>query len=244
MTAHVALDAQAHKHLKLDATKVEEMGADLHMIPVVLSEFMKLVVQYPILFTKHAETGEFTCICLTGFTPGENLFWHNAEFDALYIPLNVRRHPFFVGHDDTGKQDYVICFDANSPILNTEQGDAIFNDDGSASEVLINAQDQLSELLVGERETQSFIQALLDANLLVPLSLDITLGSGIQTTVKGLYSIDEDKLNALGPAQLAQLNHKGYLQAAYTQVASLGQIYSLIQRKNHRDNAPNPWMQQ
>lgn len=244
MTAHVALDANVHKHLKLNSAKVEEMGADLHMIPVVVSEFMKLVVQFPILFTKHADTGAFTCICLTGFEDGENLFWQNAEFDALYIPLNVSRHPFFVGSDDTQKNDYVICFDTDSQILNTEEGDSIFNADGSASPILVNAQEQLSELLIGEKQTSAFIEVLLELDLLVPLALEITLASGESKTIKGLYSIDEDKLNALNENQLAQLQANGYLQAAYTQVASLGQIYGLIQKKNQRDGAPNPWMQQ
>jgi hypothetical protein len=243
MTAHVALDVNVHKHLKLDPTRVEEAGADLHMIPVVVSEFMKLVVQYPIVLTKHAETGAFSCICLTGIEEGENLFWHNAQFDALYVPHNISRQPFVVGNDDTGKNDYVLCFDTDSKILNSEKGKAIFNADGSASQVLTNAQESLTALLYGEKQTSMFIELLLDMDLIVPLTLEITLASGANKTIQGLYSIDEDKLNALNNSQLNKLHTSGFLQSAFTQVASLGQIYRLIELKNQRDAAPDVLMQ-
>lgn len=243
MTAHVALDVNVHKHLKLDPARVEEAGADLHMIPVVVSEFMKLVVQYPIVFTKHAETGAFSCICLTGIEEGENLFWHNAQFETLYVPHNISRQPFVVGNDDTGKNDYVLCFDTDSKILNSEEGKAIFNADGSASQVLTDAQQSLSALLYGEKQTSMFIELLLDMDLIVPLTLEITLASGANKTIQGLYSIDEDKLNALNNTQLAKLHTSGFLQSAYTQVASLGQIYRLIELKNQRDAAPDVLMQ-
>ena len=254
MTAHVALDVNVHKHLKLDPTRVEEAGADLHMIPVVVSEFMKLVVQYPIVLTKHAETGAFSCICLTGIEEGENLFLHNAQFDsqisfciidsnALYVPHNISRQPFVVGNDDTGKNDYVLCFDTDSKILNSEKGKAIFNADGSASQVLTNAQESLTALLYGEKQTSMFIELLLDMDLIVPLTLEITLASGANKTIQGLYSIDEDKLNALNNSQLNKLHTSGFLQSAFTQVASLGQIYRLIELKNQRDAAPDVLMQ-
>ena len=82
---------------------------------------------------------------------------------------------------------------------------------------------------------------MLKFKLLLPLALDITFANKQSSQVKGLYSIDEDKLQALSGEQLAELNQAGYLQAAYTQLASLGQIYTLIDRKNKRMASPSPW---
>ena len=54
-----------------------------------------LVVHYPILFSKDAQTGQFYCGAMLGFDEGENLFleeWREREF---YRPLNLQRGPFF-----------------------------------------------------------------------------------------------------------------------------------------------------
>jgi len=243
MTSLTALDAKAHKHLRVDLNKVEEMGADLHMSPVVVSEFNKLIVHYPILFSKHIDTGQFSCVCLMGLQEGENLFWQQGRFNAIYIPLMISRHPFFVGKDDTGEHDYVICLNSDCHSLSETQGEPLFNEDGSAAPLLNSAKQQLAELLVGEQQTGTFIELLVQLDLLVPLSLDITFASGEKQTVKGLYSIDEDKLQSLPIEQLQRLRDGQCLHAAYTQLASLGQIYHLIEMKNKRAATTTPWTQ-
>ena len=106
-----------------------------------------------------------------------------------------------------------------------------------------SAQESLTALLYGEKQTSMFIELLLDMDLIVPLTLEITLASGANKTIQGLYSIDEDKLNALNNSQLNKLHTSGFLQSAFTQVASLGQIYRLIELKNQRDAAPDVLMQ-
>lgn len=242
MASLVALDAKEHRNLKVNSSKVEEVGADLHMVPVVVSEFTKLIVNYPILFTKNADTGQFSCIGLMGFEQGENLFWQEREFKTVYVPLNITRHPFYLGKDDNSDDDYVICVNRDSDLLSQTQGESIFNNDGSATSILRAAQEDLTQLVEGERQTQDFIESLSSLGLIVPLSLDITLESGEKKTINGLYSIDEEKMENLSAEQLVSLNRNGFLQAAYTQIASLSHIYSLISLKNERD-ANNPWFQ-
>ena len=245
MTKLVALNNRIHQGLYIDANKAEEQIADLHMLPVVLSEFQKLVVQLPILFSKNAETGQFVCVTLLGLQAGENLWWQDAAFQGIYTPLNVARQPFFVGQDEQSGDDYVICIDMDNAAV-AEQASAghdqrLFDDEGKVSDYLLKAQDTLARLIQGEQHTAAFIQHLLKFKLLLPLALDITFENKQSSQIKGLYTIDEDKLQALSGEQLAELNQQGYLQAAYTQLASLGQIYALIDRKNKRLAMPNPW---
>lgn len=241
MTKLVALNNQSHKHLKVDPAKVEEVGADLHMLPVVISEFQKLVVDYPILFSKNAETGQFVCVALAGFEEGENLFWQGGKLDTLYTPLNIARHPFFIGKDEQSGDNYVICVDEQSPCLSELHGEALFDQDGQATPYLQDAQATLAELIQGEQQTAGLIQRLLKLELLVPLTLDISFENGESKQIKGLYSVDEDKLNTLPADTLKALQQEGVLQAIYTQLASLGQIYALIDKKNQRQEKGNPW---
>jgi hypothetical protein len=184
-----------------------------------------------------------------GLEEGENLFWQNAQFNSIYTPLNIARQPFFVGQDEQSGDDYLMCIDRESSAVtefsdadaDADQQQAIFDASGQPTAYLRAAQSILAQLIQGEQQTQAFIQQLLSDKLLVPLSLDITYANAQSAKVKGLYSIDEDKLHNLPAAQLGQLNAAGFLQAAYTQLASLGQIYALIERKNKRMATPSPW---
>lgn len=245
MTKLVALNNRIHQSVYIDANKAQQQIADLHMLPVVLSEFQKLVVQLPILFSKNADTGQFVCVTLMGLEEGENLYWQDASFQGFYMPLNVARQPFFVGQDEQTGDDYVICIDMDNPAVAqtscTSHDQLIFDEDGKASDYLLKAQDSLAQLIEGEQQTAAFIQQLLTFKLLVPLALDITFENKQSSKIKGLYSIDEDKLQSLDGEQLAELNQGGFLAAAYTQLVSLGQIYTLIDRKNKRMTKPNPW---
>lgn len=242
MTHLVALDASAHRNLRVLTEQVEEQGADLHMVPVARSEFLKLVVQFPILFSKNADTGQFLMVALMGLEEGENLFWQAGEMQTVYTPLSITRHPFFVGQDEQSGENHVICIDEDSSLLSEEEGERLFNEDGSATALLETAQQRLAQLLDGERDATEFLQTLTELNLLVPLSLDITYADGSVSKINGLYSIDEDKLAALDGDTVASLHRSGYLQSIHTQLASLGQIYALIERKNTRNAQVSPWL--
>jgi hypothetical protein len=239
----VGVNAQHHQALKVNKQKAEEAIADQHMLPVVISEFLKLVVEFPILFSKNADTGHFLCIALLGFKEGENLFWHAAKLNSLYSPLNASRHPFFVGENTEVNGEPILCIDQQSPAISSIEGESLFTDLGQPSHYLNEIQQILAELVAGEAQTKAYIDCLLGHELLVPLKLDITFGDKSQLHIKGLYSIDEDKLNRLSLTVLGELKQQGYLQTVYTQIASLGQIYALIERKNKRLGQISPWLQ-
>ena len=47
-------------------------------------------------------------------------------------------------------------------------------------------------------------------------------------------AIDEDKLKALSADRIIELHNLGYLAYIYIIIASMGQIYASVQRKNER----------
>jgi hypothetical protein len=241
MSKMVALNQQAHSNIHVLADKVEEQAADLHMVPVVTSEWLKLVAQFPILFTKHVQTGHFICVALMGFEPGENLFWQQAKFHSVYLPLNIARLPFFVGQDEHSGDNYVLCIDEQSEVISGHHGQSLFTADGQASDYLRNTQAKMAQLVQGEKDTKALLDMLLTHKLLVPLALDITFENGQSKILKGLYGIDEEKLNGLPADVLLALQASGYLQLIYTQIASLAQIYVLIDKQNKRQQQSSPW---
>ena len=127
MTKFVSLHNNLHRHIRVDQSRIEAQGAKERMVPVVMSEFLKLAVQYPIAFTKYSDTGRFVCVALLGFEEHENLFWDGERWQGIYTPLNIVRQPFFVGQED---DKTVICIDAESDCLTREAGQAIFTEQG------------------------------------------------------------------------------------------------------------------
>lgn len=231
MATFVALHKNLHQGLKVNTSQIESLGANERMVPVVMSEFLKLVVDYPIVFTKSADTGRFVCVALLGFEDKENLFWQENHWKSIYVPLNIQRQPFFIG-DDQGKT--IICLDTESSCLSKEKGDALFTPQGDETLFLQQVKVRLAELVNSEQETKDFIHWLMELKLIIPLSLDITFANQQTQRVQGLYTIDEDKLAALDSTQLMDLHQRGYIKPIYTMIASLGQMYALIDKKNQR----------
>ncbi|NIB40923.1 SapC family protein [Pseudomaricurvus alkylphenolicus] len=235
MTCLVSLHHKQHRNLRINPQAVETQNANLHMVPVVLSEFLKLAVQYPIAFTKNRDTGRFVCVAMLGLEPGENLFVQEGNWDALYVPLQVSRQPFFVGQEsgnDSNQEKLVVCVDTDHPGVSEQGSERLFDDQGSDSPYLSSAKSKLAELFRGETEIQAFTDALLELKLLQPMRLEITLENRQSLTLQGMYTIDEEQFKRLPDEQLLDLRHRDYLAPIHTMITSLGQIYALVRRKN------------
>lgn len=237
MSRLVSLNKNAHQHLKVNTQLAEAQGGNLHMVPVMLSEFLKLAVQYPIAFTKNKDNGRFVCVAMFGFNPGENLFWKNNNWDTLYLPLHIVRQPFFLGLNDSNENTpeenrFVICLDTENQSLQTNQGEMLFDVQGKETPYLEKTKAILGELLDGESKTQNFVDKLIKLNLLQSMHLEITFANNESTRVEGMYTVNEDRLNKLTKDELFELHSLGYLQPIYTIISSLGHIYGLIHRKN------------
>ncbi|WDE10230.1 SapC family protein [Thalassomonas haliotis] len=147
----VAVDNQSHLTTRVDPDKSELHGQGQHLLPVVMSEFTQVGLQYPIVLTKKGDTGQFIFAAMLGFEAGENLFWQNETWQGVYLPLQIRRQPFFVeksvekrvqknaGSDsDTGGEDgdYIVCMDTSSPTIcfDVSAGICADSDSGDSSE--------------------------------------------------------------------------------------------------------------
>ncbi|HEY5754555.1 MAG TPA: SapC family protein [Steroidobacter sp.] len=239
----VELSRSEHQGLRIRADRVEVSAAGQHLIPIVVSEFRKAATQYPIVFAKHPETGRFAPYVLSGLGVEENLFWSGTELDVAYVPLNVRRQPFYVGADDVpdAPAANVLCIDLDHPSLDGSGARAIVNADGSDSAYLKEILAVLGELVAGKTATEQFIATLLSLDLLAPIMLDIVLDDATPLQVQGLYGLDEEKFRQLDAAELARLWQAGYLDLIYAVMIASGQIFKLIRLKNQRIALSRAW---
>ena len=61
----------------------------------------------------------------------------------------------------------------------------------------------------------------------------MTMADGQPKNLNGLYMINEAQLKALAPEALLDLHNKGYLQACYLILASMGNMQKLLNLKKN-----------
>jgi SapC len=231
----VELSRSAHSGLRIRPELAEAAAAEQHLIAVVVSEFRKAAIQYPIVFAKHPETGRFDPYVLNGLGLQENLFWSGTELDVAYVPLNVRRQPFYVGADNA------LCIDLDHPAVDPSGAKTVMEPDGSDSGYLKGILSILGELVTGKERTEQFIASLLSLDLLAPIVLDIVLDDKTPLLLEGLYGIDEDKFRQLDEREIARLRQAGHLDLIYCVLIASGQIFKLIRLKNQRLASSRAW---
>ncbi len=227
MTRIVPLSKETHKSLKVDARASAAYGDNQSFTHVVAKEFPLLVVHYPILFSKDANTGEFYCGAMLGFDEGENLFleeWRDLEF---YRPLGLQRVPFFARGPD-------VAIDLDHPRVGVEGGTALFTEFGEPSRYLQRIIWAFQDLSSGIDVTRSFITALLQLKLIEPISIEAEFDDGTTRDCAGLYTVNQDALSALPDQTVVDLFRLGYLRLIHLMIASLKQIPILARRKNGR----------
>ena len=231
----VELSRSEHGGLRISSDLAEASASTQHLIPLVATEFRKAATQDPVVFAKHPETGRFNSYVLNGLGLNENLFWTGTELDVTYVPLNVRRQPFYVGTENA------LCIDLDSPCVDASGTKALVETDGSDSAYLKEILTILGDLMAGREVTEQFITALLSLDLLAPILLDIRLDDGTPLRLEGLYGIDEERLRQLEERDFLQLRKSGHLDLIYAVIMANGQIFRLIRLKNQRIALRRSW---
>lgn len=235
MSTHQVLDSNSHRGLRIRTDVGIDLGDGVMACLTVPTEFRRVQNEYPILFRRDLERGNFSALVLMGFENGENLYLGEGKWDALYRPLTLAIQPFLVGRpaEDEGPSQ-VHVDSGHARIATGDEGVRVFDDGGQPSPFLERIADQLGELDDGFRASADFFAALEHHQLLEPFSLDVELASGAQHRVVGYHVIDEDRLRALDAAALGELHQAGYLLPIFMALASLSNIPALIARKDRR----------
>lgn len=82
--------------------------------------------------------------------------------------------------------------------------------------------------------SERMFQAFIELDLIEPVNIEIELNNGEKHRLNGNHTINRDKLANLTGDELLQLNSSGFLAAAFSVVASLGNMQKLIDIKNSK----------
>jgi hypothetical protein len=225
----VLLNNIDHKDLRVITRRGAAYGDQLMAVPTFPAEFRDVQACYPIVFRKTTDGLGFEPLVLFGFQDGENLFLQGDRWDAPYVPMMLERQPFLIG---LAGNELMINVDLDHPRVSRSEGEEVFKPHGGTTDYLDRANSLLLAIHEGMQGMPGFLQALLDNELLESFTLDVELNDGSQNRMIGFYTINEDRLQALGGDAIAKLHQAGYLHAIYMVIASLSNFRMLIDRKN------------
>ena len=202
------------------------------------AEFVSASSSYPIFLTKNSHNGTFSAMVLLGLQQDNIFFKGQASHHIAYLPKSLSMLPFGLGPDPDNEQQLITCINVNSELVNQSGAAPLLSNEGSSSARLTSARltsarltqidQELSAIFQEYVTTEHFIAALLEHQLLQALVLNVNGDNGETTTIKGLYSINEQRLKQLTTEQILLLIERGYYPPIMAMLASLVQVNRMI----------------
>ena len=228
MTNYIPLNSSTHKNTKITPPKSLTHTRSMHLAPLSVQEFANACHDYPIVFVKDSETGQFRATALLGIKPEQNLFYDEQRWKADYIPESLRLYPFIMSINPNDPEQGMLCVDSESDLLNEYEGQALFNEDGTQSDFTKATGEFVANYNAKQHSTLAFAKTLVEKSLLVTKNLELKLPNQESYNLTGLYIVDEEKLKSLSSEDFLYLREKGMLVPIYAQLFSLSRIQKLI----------------
>lgn len=222
-----------HANLHVVTQQRAEFGDNKMCVAVTLSELRNVQNHYPILFYPDATSQKYHPMAIFGFEQNENLFLTSKQWSDTYVPAMMRKGPFSIGtqHTSDGQENFIISIDESDPRVSPSQGEPLFLPHGGASDYTLSIAESLNQLREDQPITDEFTQFLHANALLTPVNIEFESEGFAGIKLTGFYTIDEEKLTALSPQQLAVMAQKGFLHGAYFAIASLSNLATLMKMK-------------
>ncbi|WP_380783966.1 SapC family protein [Sphingomonas sp. R86520] len=243
MTRIVLLNNVDHHDLSVAVTHGAAFGDAVNQVLVFATEWQDLQREYPILF-RRMEDGRLQSVALVGLERDENLFLRDGAWHARYVPALHQRGPFSIGltrTEDGSDGEPMIHVDLDHPRIvdrdtHTDAGgrQAVFLPHGGNTPYLENVSEVLRRIHAGVAANDALFDAFEAERLIEPVALEIILSETSKYTLEDFYTISGERLAALDGAALARLHAQGFLQLAFSAVASLSNVTRLIDLKTNR----------
>ena len=235
MNKMTPLNNKLHAKSKINDNRDFSRFKDEHLIPITAQDFIPLSSEFPVIFVKNAETGQFTAVAMMGIKTNINLYCQTAKWETEVIPSSFYNFPLSLIKQDDQNDNCYVCIDTNEGVVSEEHGQALFDEKGEQTEYLKARTKHLLDVAENSDRTQNIIQYLASKKLLTLRTLNLKL-EGEKYTVDGVYIIDDEVLNKLSNDDFNELRSKGLLPMIYAQLSSMHQISRLIKKQLNFEN--------
>ena len=233
----VAVKKEQHQNLKLSKKRDLSHVAGQHIVPVTAREFAQASTSYPLVVVKDPDSSRYRCVAMLGLEAGENLYYGEEKWNAIYVPQSISLVPFSLGLDPEKEKTLTACIDLDSPFVGEDKDEALFDAEGNESELLKSVHESLGRMYEDEINTENFLKVLQENDLLIELELQLSLNTGENKKLVGLYGIDERKLQELSDEKVVDFHKRGLFIPIHAMLVSVGQVNRLAQLRNTSDNA-------
>jgi len=222
MASFVALRPSEHSNLGFIQRTGWGHAAGLSVVGVSVHEISKLMPEYVLGFIQQGES--YSLIAMLGNGTRNCYLSPESKWIGDYVPALLRAYPFaMLPHEDKKLLcivDEHLTDELEHPLFEGEE----LSETVKATMIYLQQLDQ--SLLLTRQATKK----LVEADVIVPWELVIPKSEGSKVPVKGIYRVDEAKLNQLDPDTYLQLRDYGAIALAYGQLYSMAQVGELAKR--------------
>lgn len=228
----IPISYERHGAKRVKTIENFDFAKNVNMASIMVHEFSRAAALYPIVFVEDKRKDKFVPVVLLGLEEGENLFIRDDKWQASYIPAIIRRYPFALAKtEEEGR--FTVCIDEQSDLINENEGQALFKDNGEQAELMERVKRYLVELQQMDKFTEDFCKYLTEKNMFTPLNLKVRIGQELKN-IKGAYIINEERLNSLSDEAFLEMRAKKYIPVAYSHLSSIAQIERLLNFKEKK----------
>ena len=239
------LNRTEHKDLRLKGVPNLKFAMNAHSVPLTGVEFGVAARDLLIVFagTDLESAGP---VAMLGLRENENLLV-DAEGQwapNTYIPAFVRRYPFILAEKPEGQEgdDFTVFLDEQYEGFNNTEGERLFKEDGTDTEMLTKAVGFLGDFQQNVTRTKWFMDQLRKHDLLEPRNVRLQKNAqdgqeGKAINLNGLFVVNEDKLRKLDEKTAHEFLREGVFGWIYAHLLSLANLDRLAQRLDERERA-------
>lgn len=232
----VPVDRDKQRDLGVSKERCNVFAAAQNTVHLNIIEFFHASAFFPIAFIKQ-KNNDFTPCAVLGLNLAKNLFIdeHGAWQEGTYIPASIRRYPF-ITEAVTSEELSSNNEDLRKPVFVDESALAkdapsLFIANGVATSEWEKIESFVADYISAEKLTLSFTKKLSELNLLEAFDAQIHPNGGEMTRLKGLFRINEDKLNMLPAKTVKGLMKSGELSRIYAHLISLENFAKLLDKQ-------------
>lgn len=225
-----------HADFKIAPLQDYEFMLGTRAVFVAGIEFGDAGKEYPIVFTRI--NGEISPVAMFGLREQENLFVRpDGSWSGNYLPAFVRRYPFVLASIKgfTAEAQMGVCVDEAYPGWNAEQGEALFDEQGTQTPYFKRAIAFLTRYQQEYSRSIQFCKRLDALGLLGAMDAQAKLPDGRTFHINGLMVVQEERLNRLNDVQALALFRSGDLAWIYSHLSSLSNLQQLLVRIEKED---------
>ncbi len=194
------------------------------IMPLSAAELPKAMMSLPVCFIRQDDA--YVLAAVMNVTPGKNLLVApSGQWVGAYVPAACRSFPFILGKTQEGQP--VLCIDEDAGMVTDgSEGEPFFGEDGEPAKAVLDVMSFLTQFEQGRQAAAASCAVLAKYDLIQPWPIKLRSDTG-ETSVEGLFRVDEIALNALPAEALLEVRNAGGLNIAYCQLLSMQHIAML-----------------